>query len=73
MTVEKQIAEPFDAVTLPIFYKGLQLFDGFDTFFAGDGVVCASKYRRCCVDASGKVFLSLVIEVAVLLQLLFFC
>lgn len=72
LTVEEQIAEAFDAVTLPVFYKSLELFDGFDTLFAGNGVVRASKYRGCCFNTSSEVLLSLLVEVAVLLQLLWF-
>lgn len=70
LTVEEQITKALDAVALPVFNQSLELLDSFDTFFAGYCVVCSSKYRRCCLDTSYKILLSLIVKVAVLLQLL---
>jgi hypothetical protein len=70
LAVQEQVAKAFDTVTFPVFYKRLELLDSFDTFFAGNGVVCASQYGRGCIDTSGEVFLPLLVEVTVLLQLL---
>jgi hypothetical protein len=41
LAVEQQLTEALDAVALPVFNQGLELFDGFDAFFTGDSVVRA--------------------------------
>ena len=70
LAVEQQLAEALDAVTLPVFYQGLELFNSFDALFTGNSIVCTGKNRRGCVDTAGEIFFPLVVEIAVLLQLL---
>jgi hypothetical protein len=70
LAIKKQVAEALNAVALPVFYQRLELLNSFDTFFTGDGIVCACEHRRSCFDASCEIFLSSLVEVAVLLQLL---
>jgi hypothetical protein len=70
LAVEQQLAEAFDAMALPVFHQSLELFNSFDALFTGNSIVCTGKDRRCCVDTTDEIFFPLVVEVAVLLQLL---
>jgi hypothetical protein len=70
LAVEQQLAEAFNTVALPVFYQSFQLFNSFDALFTGDSIVCTGKDRRGCVDTTDEIFFPLIIEIAVLLQLL---
>lgn len=48
--MQKKIAKTFYAVALPVFYKLLELLDGFYTLLAGDGVIGTSQDGRGSFD-----------------------
>jgi hypothetical protein len=43
LPVKQQFTEPFNSVTLPVFYKSLELFNSFDTFLPSNSVVCTCE------------------------------
>jgi hypothetical protein len=57
-------------VTLPVFYKSLELFNRFDALFARDGIVCAREDGGSSFDTSGEILFSLIVEITVLQELL---
>ena len=53
-------------MAFPIFHPVLQLRDGFDSGFLGNGFVRLYEYRPCLVSAIFEIFLALWIKATLL-------